>query len=201
MAIKNVKVTINKEDLLGELGKGRNSRVTNSLVEESVEESVEKSRKEMLMDFEQHPVTKEIDAGPNSSNLSGTLNGYGNLFSFIGFQKGSSPTSVVKNTLSKPIKLKVKKALFRRGKFVVETDFPNKEEIENSAQIPWATGLSWMKGIEKGISGLGQFLYKSKGSSVSRSGKGIQTKANLNRKFVTTTYFSKIYKDFINRIK
>jgi hypothetical protein len=199
MAIKNVKVTINKDALLGELGQGKNSRVTNSLVEESVEESVEKSRKEMLMDFQEHPITKEIDAGPNSSNSSGTLNGYGNLFSFIGFQKGSSPTSVIKTMLSKPIKLKVKRS--RRGKFVVETDFPNKEEIENSAQIPWATGLSWVKGIEKGISGLGEFLYKSKASSASRSGKGIQTKANLNRKFITTSYFSKIYKDFINRIK
>ena len=38
-----------------------------------------------MKEFDRHPITRELQQGPSSTNLSGTLGGTGNLFSFIGF--------------------------------------------------------------------------------------------------------------------
>ena len=45
----------------------------------------ERIKRETINEFLRHPVTKEIEAGPTAQNISGTLDGYGNLFSYIGF--------------------------------------------------------------------------------------------------------------------
>ena len=58
---------------------------------ELVYKKIEKLKKEMMANFLRLPVTKEILAGSTSSNISGTLGGYGNLFTFIGFNQGDSP--------------------------------------------------------------------------------------------------------------
>jgi hypothetical protein len=47
---------------------------------------VEDGKARLLQDLNNHPVTKEIESGETASNVSGTLGGKGNLFSFIGFQ-------------------------------------------------------------------------------------------------------------------
>ena len=33
---------------------------------------------QFMQEFESHPITREIEGGSNSSNISGTLNGYAN---------------------------------------------------------------------------------------------------------------------------
>ena len=38
-----------------------------------------------MQDFDRHPITRELQQGASSTNMSGTLGGTGNLFSFIGF--------------------------------------------------------------------------------------------------------------------
>ena len=43
------------------------------------------AHKKLLNEFETHPVTREIEGGPDATNTSGTLGGSGNLFSFLGF--------------------------------------------------------------------------------------------------------------------
>ena len=40
---------------------------------------VEKAKSLMLAEFDNHPITREIKAGPNATNSSGTLSGTGNL--------------------------------------------------------------------------------------------------------------------------
>ena len=39
----------------------------------------------LMKEFEEHTVTKEIEEGAGASNISSTLGGYGNLFTYIGF--------------------------------------------------------------------------------------------------------------------
>ena len=62
--------------------------------------------------------------------------------------------------------------------------------------MPWATGRSWAKGIETGISGIGYYLKKTKNS---RSGLGIQsqTKIRSDIRFKNTKYIS----DLINKFE
>jgi hypothetical protein len=54
----------------------------------------------LMQDFESHPVTRELKAGPSSSNISGTLP-KGNLFGFIGFFAESDPVAEIEKLLSK----------------------------------------------------------------------------------------------------
>jgi hypothetical protein len=195
------KVRIDKASLMSELSNTENSKSMRTLLEQSVEARVEKSKKEMANDFANHPVTKELDNGPSSSNISNTLGGYGNLFSFIGFNSQEQPVTQIKNELQKPVKIKARKSIFSNGRFKVETNIPTQESLEESGKIPWSTGLSWLKGIEEGISGLGFFIFKKEGGLSSRSKTGVQTKANKGRQFKPTLYLTKIYKDFFDNIK
>ena len=195
------KVRIDKASLMSELSNTENSKSMRTLLEQTVEARVEKSKKEMANDFANHPVTKELDNGPSSSNISNTLGGYGNLFSFIGFNSQEQPVTQIKNELQKPVKIKARKSIFSNGRFKVETNIPTQESLEDSGKIPWSTGLSWIKGIEEGISGLGFFIFKKDGGLSSRSKTGVQTKADKGRQFKPTLYLTKIYKDFFDSIK
>ena len=192
-------VHINQKKLLGELTAGANLKVTSNIVKEEVDKKIAESQNQLIKEFEDHPVTQEIDQGASANNISGTLGGRGNLFSFIGFEQQSDPTAVIKERLSRPIKSKVQKALF--GRFKVEIDAPTKKELEERTPIPWNSGRSWLDGIEKGISGLGQYFFRSSGVK-SRSGKGIQISgAKQGGKFSNTSYISKMLKDFLSRLK
>ena len=63
--------------------------------------------------------------------------------------------------------------------------------------MPWATGRSWARGIESGISGLGYYLKVSRDSS--RSGLGIQSPRRVRAsgvKFKNTQYISALIKKY-----
>jgi len=133
---------------------------------------------EMMGEFESHPVTVELmDAAQdpqNTPNISGTLGGYGNLFTFIGFDYVDNPAQDLMDFLKEKITIKFGKPTPTGLPF--DVIFPTKEEIWLATPMPWATGRSWAKGIESGISGLGYYLHsRSRFFGVSRSGPAIQT--------------------------
>lgn len=132
-------------------------------------------KSQMIKEFNSHPVTVEIEAGPNSSNTSNTLNGYGNLFSFIGFRAGSNPTQKVRNLLEETDLIQLS---YRNGRWNFETSEPTREEIFAVTDLPWAEGRSWVYGIETGLSGLGLYLYapEKEFGEKSQSGTAIQLK-------------------------
>ena len=68
-------------------------------MEKQAEKVLLQNKIELQNDFDNHVVTREIEAGPQSSNSSGTLGGIGNLFSFIGFNNGSNPVQPVRELL------------------------------------------------------------------------------------------------------
>lgn len=160
----------------------------------------EKIKKDIIKQFLEHPVTKEIQAGPASENISGTLDGYGNLFSYIGFYNGDDPISPIIEVFEKST------ITFSRlidGGVVWNVFIPAKEDIWNVSPMPWAPGRSWAKGIELGISGLGQYLYSLRQDlPVSRSETAIQSNSNIRRKtrFKNVKYISAILANFEKRI-
>lgn len=151
-----------------------------------VQDKFNKIKNQLIQEFLNHPVTQEIKAGPNATNSSGTLNGKGNLFSFIGFYEGDDPIQDILNILES-IEVKFIKDIQSGNQFSI--NFPDAKDIFAVTPMPWASGRSWAKGIESGISGLGFYMFKK--SSQSRSGEAIQTGVSINSvRFKNTQYIS-----------
>ena len=183
------------------LNVGKNSKIR-SLALSLAEAKLEKEKLVLVRDFDSHPVTKEIDGGSRASNISGTLGGYGNLFSFIGFPGGSNPTQVVRDLISKIrlIRSSGKSKVNGPGAvFAFKVNAPNIDTFKKNTPMPWTIGRSWLIGIEAGISGFSNFINKALSSS--RSGGGIQTDSKIrDSSFKRTSYFQKIYSAFLNRL-
>lgn len=158
-----------------------------------IEREFNKIKDEYIQEFLEHPITQEIKGGINSENISGTLNGITNLYSFIGFDEGTDPIEPIEKLLDKSNY----RIIFNpsTSDSTVIFDIPTAAQIFEITPMPWAVGRSWARGIENGISGLGYYLKKVKNS---RSGLGIQSTTEQVRtgvSFKNTKYIS----DLINR--
>jgi len=140
----------------------------------------EYTKESLLLEFLNHPVTKELQAGADSSSsgsdVLSDISPVGNLFSFIGFDRGYDPIAPILERL-KLIQLDFK----QNGEFItIEIkNYPLPQEIFNPAltPMPRQQGRSWAKGIESGISGLNYFLFvRDKTFKKSASGHAIQLK-------------------------
>ena len=174
-----------------------NNRAVKKMVRDIVQKEVEKEKALFQKDFESHPVTQELDGGENASNISGTLGGYGNLFSFLGFNQGTNPTAPVKFLIQR---ITLDRNIQATGNgFKVRVNVPSKDDFGAVSRLPFEGGRSWLLDIERGISGLGAYLYGRFASS--RSGTGIQSKYNYaNKRFRNVKYFSGMYTKFLRRL-
>ena len=155
--------------------------------------SFQKIKDKMIAEFQAHPVTREIEAGINASNISGTLDNITNLYSFIGFNDTQDPIAPIENML---YKTDIRFVKINKNELEFEVTLPDAREIFAVTPLPWATGRSWAKGIESGLSGLGFYLKKQ--SESSRSGLGIQTSQKVRKgvKFKNTQYISALLKKY-----
>jgi hypothetical protein len=161
-----------------------------------LEAEFEKAKRDLIQNFEQHLVTKELDAGPESSNISSTLGGVGNLHGFIGFEPQDNPTQALRSLILDQIKIRAKKTSKQGLIFSIDINIPGADDIAAVTPLPWAPGLSWAEGIEKGLSGLGNYLVKKTGAS--RSGQGIQVDVQVRGgSFSRKDYMTKLLADFI----
>ena len=163
------------------------------------EDKVRRAHKEMLQDFDTHSVTREIKSGPEGTNLSGTLGGYGNLFSYIGFDRGSQPTESIRTYLEKQVHVfKEPRVLKTVGGaiFSFRLTTPNLDTIQAMTPSPWEN-RSWVKGLESGISGLGFYLFSRKDDFNTRSESSIQKTQQLRSlSFRPIKYMSSILEKF-----
>ena len=162
-----------------------------------IKDEVEKIKEEIIQEFEEHPISKEIEGGITAFNISNTLNGITNLYSFIGFEAGDKPLDPIRIELQK---IKLKYNVNRKGDLIFTIDFPSAKDIFNVTPMPWATGRSWAQGIENGISGLGYYIKQVKNS---RSGLGVQTKNQIRSgvRFRNTKYISELIKKYNKKIE
>jgi hypothetical protein len=175
-------------------------KIFKPLVEERVKKAFNKERQKLLNAFEGHEITREIEAGPNATNSSNTLGGYGNLFTFIGFESGSDPISPIRSLLAKSIQIKTIRK--KRNVLALNLTFsvPTIEEIKAVAPMPWSTD-NWVDAVERGISGLGQYMT---GKNQGRSGGGIQVDVELTGQKMNSTpaeYMTKILEDMLKNIE
>lgn len=157
-------------------------------------------QKEILInEFNSHPVTQEIEAGPEASNSSGTLGGKGNLFSFIGFDDADTPVAPIRELLNKITLGSIKKNT-AAGVLEFKVNMPSEEEFEAISKMPWETGRSWLFEIERAISGLGNYIYGQFKNS--RSGTGYEVSSPVDTKtFSPVPYFKTMLEKFIIRLK
>jgi len=162
--------------------------------EKIVKERFEAIKIQMIQEFMAHPITQELLDGPMATNISGTLGGRGNLFSFIGFNASDKPIDDILELLN-DTSITFGGDIPSGNKYFVS--LPSSKDIFDMTPLPWATGRSWAKSIETGLSGLGYYLFKQSASS--RSGEAIQTSVKLvdGLKFKNTAYISA----FINKYK
>jgi len=162
-----------------------------------VKEKYEESKDNFLNNFESHPVTKELDGGNNAANISTTLNGIGNLFTFIGFYQNDTPIGKLRNAIKKQFSFKKSKT--NTGvRFIIT--HPTLNKLKQETPMPWETGKSWVAGIEKGISGFGNYMYKR--FVEGRSKKGLQAKDTIRQgSYKPTRYMSELIDSFIKQVK
>jgi len=156
-----------------------------------IQRSFNNIKSAMITELMNHPITKEIQ-DETGSNSSGTLGGYGNLFSFIGFDAGSAPIDAIKQEFEKTV---IQFSQLSDDGPIWNIYMPAPDDIWGVTPMPWAEGRSWAKGIETGISGIGYYLFNSdREYSNSRSGPAIQVKSKIASKvrFKNVKYISDI---------
>ena len=172
------KSKINRTSVKAKIKKSLDRKGAQQKLYQKVHERFLIKKQQLISDFENHPVTREIQEGPSAANISGTLGGYGNLYSFIGFD-GGDPTGDVSRALRAGIRLQRRPRKSKRGKSILYhyiVAFPSMEELSIVARMPWEPG-NWVSRIERGISGFGSYMYNKMNVKGSRSGKAFQAKA------------------------
>ncbi|MAF24677.1 hypothetical protein CL634_03770 [bacterium] len=173
-----------------------NSKTYGRKAFERVNNRVKRAQDQFRKDFEGHPITSEIDAGPNAENTSNTLSGYGNLYSFIGFMEGSNPLSAARKLVNSKIKIHAS----RKHNFIeYSISAPSLDDFESTTRMPYEAGNSWMRMLELGMTSFSFYMFKKWKSS--RSGKGIQINNMLRgASSKPTPYITEILRNFRKRL-
>ncbi len=197
------KRTIRMKQIVAKISKSPGFK---KIMQKKAQSKFDAAQKAAMSKFNAHPITREIEDGPEASNMSGTLGGYGNLFSFIGFNRGSRPLSEVRKLMALGYKLlKMPKTQVRGNKIFVSfsVSYPDITEFYKITPTPWG-GPSWLFGIENGMSGFGNYMYGRFGSDnfSSRSGSGLQSeKTKRTTTFRPMEYVSEILREFRSDLK
>lgn len=164
------------------------------------------AQRDMINAFESHSVTKELEGGADYSGPS-VINYFrsdknANLFSFIGFKRGTNPVAQLRSLLQFPIEVKLTTRVKNTYYFSVIS--PSREDIEEVTPMPeeyYSGTLSWAAGIEDGdLEGIEKFLAVK--VSASRSGSGIQVEfINTDSSIDTTPYITTILEAFRERLQ
>jgi hypothetical protein len=155
-------------------------------------------REKMVDDFFNHPVTKEIDNGPDADNTTGSLNGYGNLFSFIGFDFGTDPIAPI-TTLLYNTQIDI---ISTSQTSYLRILMPTPEDIWNITPMPRQEGRSWAKGIESGISGLNYYLFLKRRHEKSHSTMAFQVdRVRSSFRYAPQKYISDLLKGYKTKFK
>ena len=155
-------------------------KIVKPAVEARARAELDKAKNQLLNDFDQHVVTQEVQGGASSSNNSNTLGGYGNLFTFIGFDSSADPISPLRSLLARSIEIRSLRKKTNELSFVLKFSVPTKEQIAAVTPSPWSTE-SWVNAVERGMSGLGKYLYSNDSNrfKTSRSRGGIEAQFDV----------------------
>lgn len=160
----------------------------------------ENNKEQFIEDFNNHPVTQDIEQKPAQSQFVDD----GNLFGFIGFIEGSEPTQVVRDAIEEQTELKLKSInpliAGTTLTYIFDVKAPVLDELEALTPHPSPLPGSWLRGIERGISGLASYIYRL---GAGRSQEGIQSQGKYRKSggaYKPVKYYSEILNKFIRQI-
>ena len=142
------------------------------------------ARKQVVLDeFDAHPVTQELEAGPDaSSQFIDTAHG-GNLYSFLGFNAGENPTEAIRKVLQEDLRLNISQTTREVHQNTIIFKTPVRmptlttfhDKVGSQVPLEW-TSRSFTDLLERGITGFGQYLFDTirNFGGASRSGPAIQ---------------------------
>jgi hypothetical protein len=166
------------------------------------------AKDDLINEFEVDLISQEIAAGENAGNISNTLNGKGNLFSFIGFNQGEKPVQGVSNQLRNEIRLYKTAARIKRFTSTINFHFtftaPTMKDIDSANPMPSWDGRGWVSAIRRGIGGFWSYIYwRTFPPEKSRSTTGLQADNILRDEYYEPPdyYLPEMLRDFIDRIK
>lgn len=195
---------INKKQILLKLDR-EGDKVLKQELRSRIRPVYDRARKEILENFDSHPVTREIAAGPRGSGE--VMGEYGNLYSFIGFMEGRDPVQelreIIRRSLRGPTFRKVKKG--GRHYYRMTILYPTNEFLEEHPATSVGrsyTGRSWLNIVRKGLAGYGNYLYDpTRNFNSSASGSAIQIKVKIRQGRVKpVAYMNPIINEFISTI-
>ena len=161
-----------------------------------------RAKNTMLKDFNEHPITQEIEQGVGAENISGTLSGgFGDLFSFLGFDDGDKPIEPLRTLLEFQTELRPTVTRQNGNILYFRVNFPSKEQIDSVSDLPWENGNSWVEAVER--TGLTNFSYYMSKKGYGRSSGGIQLHHEIQPglSFSTTPYLQEILDEFRENIE
>jgi hypothetical protein len=176
--MKGVNVRLLRKTIADKGGKAIAIKIT-----DVIEKELEKKTDKFLQNFDNHPVTQEIQAGPGSGSKF-LPSSKGSLFGLLGFQAGKNPIGALREMLKNGIKMqknRIGTKTTENGRILIEVpvsiislgEIYTKTQNDSDTKISW-TGRSFVDQIQKGIEGFGSYL--SGMFKISKSGDGIQAK-------------------------
>jgi hypothetical protein len=171
------------------------------------------AKQNLIEDFDENPVNKEILAGPVTADSNFLERG--NLFSFIGFNNDAEPVQELRDFLVENIEIQNEPEFNIKGttfiyQFPIQVpslseidDFTSMEKYANSPNS--YTTRSWVSIVRNGLGGFGSFLYhRFFSGKYSRSLTGLQNKKMKDKGGSfggVKTYLSDILNEFKNAIR
>jgi hypothetical protein len=164
----------------------------------------------MIREFLDHPVTREIAAGPKARNISQTIitkpekyRQKGNLFALLGFKSETDP--VARLSLLIRQKTKVEFVGVKNNRIQYRILLPTDRDLIRATRLNWGDRRSWVTAVEQGVSGVTRFMYDRKKKTPSRSGYAFQlestAKPNKKGRFRNRKYLTQIFNNFSKRVR
>ena len=165
----------------------------------------------LLKQFDDHVVTQELKAGPEKASSDVIPEGYGNLYAFLGFNKGTDVVGPVRTILDKQTKLLpgVVSRKRRHGYIVTYNFHAEIPTLEHFDAIPelrppnWGQ-KSWVKYIEEGVPNFAYFIFRLTGLGPnSRSGTGLERKFKLREtdNIQPIKYITELVEEFLDHFR
>ncbi len=158
------------------------------------------AKTDLLKDFDNHIVTKELLQNP--AEAGSALIDHGNLVSFLGLQDGKEEVGIIREALEFGITMdKTPKITSDKNKiyYSFKINLPTKAKLNELTPTPdnWSS-RSIIEIIEHGVGNAAYYVFRVLGLPNSRSGHGLQieTKRKSGGSFRPMKYISELFEKF-----